>query len=233
MRRPRRPHHVGVLARAHEDPAHDLAVVAAGGVVHDVGHLAHVVGRQPVDDRPVGLAAGEAQHALAQGGDEDRRLLLGPDARAGSPGPRTCRTPWSPSRRRARRAGSARRRAPSCTARSKGTPFHRSTITLLLEPMPIANRPGAASASDGHRLGEARRGAGVGGHDRRAEAQARFPRRSQRQRGEGVGTVGLGRPDVGVAEVGELGSFSRWVWRWPGQRHGHARSDRHGAIGSP
>jgi len=31
---------------------------------------------------------------------------------------------------------------------TKGTPFQRSTITLLLLPMPIANRPGAASASD-------------------------------------------------------------------------------------
>ena len=40
--------------------------------------------------------------------------------RAGSPGPRTCRTSWRPSRRRARRAGSGRRRGPSCTARRTG-----------------------------------------------------------------------------------------------------------------
>ena len=31
---------------------------------------------------------------------------------------------------------------------TKGTPFQRSTITFELEPMPKANRPGAASASD-------------------------------------------------------------------------------------
>ena len=31
---------------------------------------------------------------------------------------------------------------------SNGTPFQRSTITLLDEPMPMANRPGAASAID-------------------------------------------------------------------------------------
>ena len=31
---------------------------------------------------------------------------------------------------------------------SNGTPFQRSTITLLDEPIPIAKRPGAASASD-------------------------------------------------------------------------------------
>jgi len=31
---------------------------------------------------------------------------------------------------------------------TNGMPFQRSMITLLDEPMPIANRPGAASASD-------------------------------------------------------------------------------------
>jgi len=29
-----------------------------------------------------------------------------------------------------------------------GTPFQRSTMTLLDDPIPIANRPGAASAID-------------------------------------------------------------------------------------
>ena len=29
---------------------------------------------------------------------------------------------------------------------SNGTPFQRSTITLLDDPIPMANRPGAASA---------------------------------------------------------------------------------------
>ncbi|MCX6529451.1 MAG: hypothetical protein NTZ76_04960 [Actinobacteria bacterium] len=31
---------------------------------------------------------------------------------------------------------------------TKGTPFHFSTMTLLDEPMPMAKRPGAASARD-------------------------------------------------------------------------------------
>ena len=31
---------------------------------------------------------------------------------------------------------------------TNGTPFQRSTITLLLDPIPMANRPGAASAID-------------------------------------------------------------------------------------
>ena len=40
----------------------------------------HVVGRQPVDDRAVAFAAREPQHALAQRGDEDRRLFGNGDA---------------------------------------------------------------------------------------------------------------------------------------------------------
>jgi hypothetical protein len=42
-----------------------------------------------------------------------------------------------------------RKRTTSRTRRygcSNGIAFHRSTITLLLEPMPMATRPGAASA---------------------------------------------------------------------------------------
>ena len=31
---------------------------------------------------------------------------------------------------------------------TNGTPFHRSTMMLLDVPMPMATRPGAASASD-------------------------------------------------------------------------------------
>ena len=42
----------------------------------------HVVGREPVDDRAVALASREAQHAFAQRGDEDRRLLGDLDAEA-------------------------------------------------------------------------------------------------------------------------------------------------------
>ena len=45
----------------------------------------------------------------------------------------------------------ARKRTTSRTflyGSTNGTPFHRSTITLLLLPMPIAKRPGAASASE-------------------------------------------------------------------------------------
>ena len=91
-------------------------------------------------------------------------------------------------------------------------------MTLLDDPMPIANRPGAAADADGeaagrgvgqrgHRLGHARGRTGVGRHDRRAEAQARLPGRGEGERGEGVGAVGLGGPQVGVAEVGELGEL--------------------------
>ncbi len=56
-----------------------LSVAALVHVGHD---LRHVVGRQPVDDGAVALPAGQAQHALAQRGDEDARLLLGHEAAA-------------------------------------------------------------------------------------------------------------------------------------------------------
>ena len=45
-------------------------------------HCGDVFGREPVEDRPVGLASGEAQHAGAQGAEEDRRPLGRPGARA-------------------------------------------------------------------------------------------------------------------------------------------------------
>ena len=44
---------------------------------------------------------------------------------------------------------------------TNGTPFHRSTITFDDVPMPIANRPGAASASDGHATAPGSAGARV------------------------------------------------------------------------
>ena len=43
---------------------------------------ANVLRRQPVDDRPVGLAPGEPQHPFAQRGDENRRRLLGANTEA-------------------------------------------------------------------------------------------------------------------------------------------------------
>ena len=44
--------------------------------------VGHVVGREPVDDGAVALAAGEPQHPLAQRGDQDAGLLLRHDAAA-------------------------------------------------------------------------------------------------------------------------------------------------------
>ena len=48
-------------------------------------------------------------------------------------------------------SASRRKRTTSRTflyGSTNGTPFQRSTMTLLDEPMPMANRPGAASASE-------------------------------------------------------------------------------------
>ena len=36
--------HVGVLRRTHEDPRHDLTLLAPGGTMNDRGHLGHVGG---------------------------------------------------------------------------------------------------------------------------------------------------------------------------------------------
>ena len=69
---------------------------------------------------------------------------------------------------------------------TNGTPFHRSTMTLLEVPMPMATRPGAASASDATHWAKHAGRARERGHDRRAEAQPRLPHRRQRERGEGV-----------------------------------------------
>ena len=71
-------HGVAVGGRRHEDPGDDLLVGPAR--VH-VGHdLLHVVRPEPVDDGAVALSTGHAQHALAQCGHEDLRLLLRDDA---------------------------------------------------------------------------------------------------------------------------------------------------------
>ena len=93
----------------------------------------------------------------------------------------------------------------------------------------MAKRPGAASASEATHWARQRRRPGVGRHDRRAEPQPRLPRRGQGQRREGVGAVGLGRPDVGVAEVGQLGELVAVGVQRAGQRHGHAGADRAGS----
>ena len=77
-----------------------------------------------------------------------------------------------------------------------------------------------------HALGETCRRPGEGGDDRRAEAQARLPRGGQGQRREAVGAVGLGRPDVGVPEVGELGELLAVAVQWSRERHRHARAER-------
>ena len=60
------------LARRSLLPA-DSAAQAAWLVADD----GHVVGRQPVDDRPVALAGRQLEHPLAQRGHQDRRGLLG------------------------------------------------------------------------------------------------------------------------------------------------------------
>ena len=82
---------------------------------------------------------------------------------------------------------------------SNGMPFQFSTMTLDDVPIPSANRPGAAWTM------LATVSASVAApRDCRPEPQRRRPCRRQRQRREGVGAAGLGRPEVRVAERGDL-----------------------------
>jgi hypothetical protein len=69
MRRPI-AREVGVGVGHHEEPRRDGLVLA-----DLVAALRHVVGAQPVEDRAVGLATGEAQHARAQRPEQDGRAL--------------------------------------------------------------------------------------------------------------------------------------------------------------
>ena len=141
-------HRVGVVGRAHEDPAHDLLVGPVG--VHDRRHLGHVVGRQPVDDRAVALAAGQAQHARAQRGDQDRRHDLGPHAEPEALHRERVVGLARPSRRL---SASRRKRTMSRTClygSTNGMPFQRSTITFDDVPMPNAKRPGRGVGQRGH-----------------------------------------------------------------------------------
>ena len=68
--------------------------------------------------------------------------------------------------------------------------------------MPSANRPGAASASAAALIASRPGPPGEGGGDRGAQPQPGLPGGGQRQRGERVGAVDLGRP-----QVGETGPF--------------------------
>ena len=110
---------------------------------------------------------------------------------------------------------------------SKGMPFQRSTITSDDVPIPNTNRPGAADATDatdwamhaGPRVK-----AGTMALPSRSEGR---PHRGQREWREGVGAVGLGRPHVGVAQIGEFDDpLPLLVQRYPVERNGHAVSRR-------
>ena len=199
---------VGVLARAHED-----AGTRSRGPRRrrPRSRPSATVVTSSADSQlmiaPSRLPPGQAQHALAQRGDEDRRRLLGPDAEAEALDLERVVLLGDLLAASARRAGTAPRRGPSCTARRTARRSSARRSRCCDEPMPMAKPAGRGVGQRRHALGQAGRRAGVRGHDRRAEAQAGLPRRGQRQRREGVGAVGLGRPDVGVAEVGQLGQL--------------------------
>ena len=197
----------------------------AGGLAHDAATVGTSVGRQPVDDRAVGLAAGQAQHALAQRGDEDRRRLLGADAEAEA--------------LHLERVVAAARPSPRVSAVAQEAHHVADLLVRLDERHAVpalddhvaattrcrcANRPGRGVGQRRALWARQRRRPRVGGHDRRPQAQPGLPRRGQRERRERVGAVGLRRPDVGVAEVGQLGQTVTVGVQRARQRHRHPGS---------
>ena len=222
---------LGVLARAHEDAGDDLAIVLPRWprrrrrrrVRTSLGASQLMIA--PSASRPARRSIPSRRAATRIGGDCSGRT---PRRK-----PRTSKVSYvadtfSPD------SASRRKRTTSRTflyGSTNGMPFHRSTMTLLDEPMPMAKRPGAASASEAThwaRQAGARVNAGTIAVP---EAQPRLPRGGERQRREGVGGVGLGGPDVGVPEVGELGEPLAVGVQRTRQRHGHSRPHRRRHIG--
>ena len=112
---------------------------------------------------------------------------------------------------------------------TNGTPFQRSTMTFDDVPMPIANRPGRGVGQRRHATAPAHAGARVNaGTIAVPSRSARRPRRRQRERRERVGAVGLGRPHVGVAEVGQLFELGALRVERAPEGHGHAGADGQG-----
>ena len=120
------------------------------------------------------------------------------------------------------------------SGRSKGTPFQPSMIAWLEVPSPSTKRSPRQLREGAGRHRQHRRRAVVDRHDRRPDrgalgrASARAPARR-----EGVGSVGLGQPDRGVAPLGlgaaaELHALARGH-EGRGQADGEA-AEVHGAT---
>src|ERR1019366_10536129 len=67
---PDRPGGFGVLGRDDEEARRDRLALADFAAT-----LGHVSRREPVEDRAIGLATGQAQHARAQRAEQDRRTV--------------------------------------------------------------------------------------------------------------------------------------------------------------
>ena len=218
-------HHLSVLAGAHEDPGNHFLLDSTSGVVDDPHHLRYVVGAQPVDDGPVTLARGQAQHALAQASHQNRRDLLGAYAKAKAIDLE-------------RVVALGHLLAAQCVAQEAHHVAHllvrlheRHTVPALDDHVAAttdADRE-AAGRSVGQRgdaLREASRRPRIRGDDGGTQAKPGLPRGGHRQRSETVGAVALRRPDVGVAHVGQLAQLLAMAVQRARQRHGHSRSNR-------
>ena len=219
-------HGLGVFTRTDEDASGDFLVHSVRCVMHDLGDFRDVRRRQPVDDHAVRLTRTELEHPLSQCSDQDRRLDLGLDAEAKSvdlervvllgdlfPGERVMQE------------------AHDVTHLLVGLDEGHAIPALDNH---VARRTDADRESPwcgiGHRgdaLGDNRCGARVGGHDRGTESKSRLPRGGQCERCECIGAVSLGRPDVRIAPVGELGELVALTVQVSRERDGHAVSSDH------
>ena len=219
----RSAHHISVLAGAHKDATHNLFLLATGSIVHYGGHLGHVLRRQPVNDRAIGLARRKFQHAFAQRRHQNLWLLL-----------------WAHAQTK-----------PIDLERVVLLRHLFSAERILQEAHDIAHllirlyKRHAVPALDNHVAARAnanrkstRRGVGhaghtlrkacwrtrVGRHDCGAQTKAGLPRCGHRQRRKGIGAIALGRPNVGVPQIGEFAELFAVAMQRPRQRHGHTRT---------
>ena len=127
-------------------------------------------------------------------------------------------------------SASCRKRTTSRTflyGSSNGMPFHCADDHVRAAADADGEAPWGGIGQRGDATGPCTPGAGVGRHDGGTEPQPWLPGRGERQRGERVGTVGLRRPDVGVAQLDQLGELVAVGVQRAGQRHGHPGADRH------
>ena len=216
------PHGVGVVGRRHEDAGHDLL----GSPPPASCTMGATVATSSADSQLM-MAPSPSRPARRSMPSRSAATRIGTGSGGTTPSLKPLTENVSYSWVTFSPASAWRRKRTMSRVRwygwSKGMPFQPSTMTLDDVPMPSANPPRGGLGQRADALGEAAGPPGEGGDDGGAEPQRRRPHRGQRQRREGVGAVGLGRPHVRVAEVGQLDDpVTLRVERGAVERDGHA-----------